>query len=312
MQVSLELPDLNIASSWPTAAIQAVLDGPPGGDGATEAEKSAYFDAIRRLAKVDPNEVQAKSLAAVAFLHLYTQIACGSTGKVPSGSVRVHSQLPVGAGLGSSAAFSVALSAGLLQAAGLTTPTENGGYTAEDQKLVNKWAFEGEKVIHGTPSGIDNSVSTFGGAIHFVKGDEPVQLEAMPTLRILLVNTKVPRSTMALVAGVRELKALFPAVMDPVIDAMGELSLAVEGVLGKLAAEERNGGQWAAATATQLEVRVGGAVCCAMGPFTDPPSPSPFRRWLTSTSTCSRPSGSATRLSTKCALWQQSTGDMQS
>lgn len=58
--------------------------------------------------------------------------------------------------------------------------------------LVNKWAFAGEKVIHGTPSGIDNSVSAYGGALHFVKGHQPVELSAVPRLRILLVNTKVP------------------------------------------------------------------------------------------------------------------------
>lgn len=61
----------------------------------------------------------------------------------------------MGAALGSSAAYCVALSAAL--------PA-----FSDSMKLdVNKWAFEEEKIIHGRPFGVDNSVSTFGNVIRY-------------------------------------------------------------------------------------------------------------------------------------------------
>jgi hypothetical protein len=34
---------------------------------------------------------------------------------------------------------------------------------------VNQWAFVAEKVLHGNPSGVDNSVSVFGGALAYTR-----------------------------------------------------------------------------------------------------------------------------------------------
>lgn len=78
----------------------------------------------------------------------------------------VSSELPLGSGLGSSAAFCVALAAALLAFTdSVGVDVNHQGWLSFGEKeldLVNKWAFEGEKIIHGKPSGIDNTVSTYG------------------------------------------------------------------------------------------------------------------------------------------------------
>ena len=99
------------------------------------------------------------------------------------------SQLPMGAGLGSSAAFAVAFSGAMLSATGKlsstikpTKPQEIPetlrarmarsnmsqdclsfcDWTISDLDLINEWAYTVEEIIHGTPSGIDNSISCYG------------------------------------------------------------------------------------------------------------------------------------------------------
>ena len=79
--------------------------------------------------------------------------------------------------------------------------------TADLAEEVNRWAFVAEKVLHGNPSGVDNSVSVFGGALAYTRpgfgrkgGMEPIY--GFKSLRFLLTDTKVPRNTKQLVAGV--------------------------------------------------------------------------------------------------------------
>lgn len=78
----------------------------------------------------------------------------------------MSSDLPLGGGLGSSASFCVSLCGALLALSGAVDlqHDQNSWFKLgrNDLELVNKWAFEGEKIIHGKPSGIDNTVSTFG------------------------------------------------------------------------------------------------------------------------------------------------------
>ncbi|CAF88123.1 unnamed protein product, partial [Tetraodon nigroviridis] len=84
-------------------------------------------------------------------------------------TVSVWSELPTGAGLGSSAAYTVCLAAALLCASGaISSPLKEWEHTArwcqEELELINSWAFQGEMIIHGNPSGVDNAVGTWGGS----------------------------------------------------------------------------------------------------------------------------------------------------
>lgn len=140
--------------------------------------------------------------------------------------VEVRSQaLPVGAGLGSSAAFSVAATSALIGIT-LQRPPGLGRPTTDQLELINQYAFYSETLLHGTPSGIDNSVSTFGGAIEFTKLQGIVTMShfAMPTLDMVLTNTHVARSTMAMVARVKAMKDDHPAVVDSILGAMGAIA----------------------------------------------------------------------------------------
>ncbi|XP_059683526.1 mevalonate kinase isoform X4 [Gavia stellata] len=104
------------------------------------------------------------------------------------------------------------------------------GWPEEELTLINSWAFQGERVIHGNPSGVDNAVGTWGGALRYQSG-KITPLKRVPTLRILLTNTKVPRSTKVLVAGVKEKILKFPAIMNPVLDSIDAISQECQSVL---------------------------------------------------------------------------------
>ena len=74
---------------------------------------------------------------------------------------------------------------------------------------INKWAFVAEKVMHGNPSGVDNSVSIHGGALAFARahGGRKGKMEGIggfKSVRFLLTDSRVPRDSKRLIAGVAQ------------------------------------------------------------------------------------------------------------
>uniref|UniRef100_A0AAF6YN97 mevalonate kinase n=1 Tax=Bos taurus TaxID=9913 RepID=A0AAF6YN97_BOVIN len=204
-RVGLNLPNIGVRRAWDVASLQ-LLDTSFLGHGDSAALTAKHVEKLKEVAGFPKDCVDPEHLAVLAFLYLYLSI-CQSQRALPSLDITVWSELPTGAGLGSSAAYSVCLAAALLTACEeIPNPLKDGEaagrWTEENLELINKWAFQGERVIHGNPSGVDNAVSTWGGALRYQQG-KISSLKRPPVLKILLINTKVPRSTKVLVANVR-------------------------------------------------------------------------------------------------------------
>ena len=74
---------------------------------------------------------------------------------------------------------------------------------------INEIAYEGEKAYAGTPSGIDNTASTYGGLLYFKKnlkgGKNKIELLSVKEpIEIVMGNTGITANTKAAVAGVRD------------------------------------------------------------------------------------------------------------
>ncbi|GAA6028857.1 hypothetical protein JCM8097_007435 [Rhodosporidiobolus ruineniae] len=251
-QLSLVLPDLGFSQTWaisslPWDALSPALNYQPGKPPRTDVfpdQELLTLLANKHIAH-DGSALKAVQ-AAQAFLYLYMHLSA-SPAQRASQTYTVRSALPISAGLGSSAAFSVAVASSLLYTHGVlplpsspsSTSTTDAQVIAVDPahaEAVNAWAFLAEKVIHGTPSGVDNAVAAFGGAIAFrkaVKGREGSleQVRGFREVGFLLTDTRVPRDTKTLVAGVAKRKLEEPDTINPLFASIQSISDSAHSVL---------------------------------------------------------------------------------
>eukprot|EP00607_Mallomonas_marina_P009140 CAMPEP_0182422668 /NCGR_PEP_ID=MMETSP1167-20130531/8415_1 /TAXON_ID=2988 /ORGANISM="Mallomonas Sp, Strain CCMP3275" /LENGTH=411 /DNA_ID=CAMNT_0024600919 /DNA_START=271 /DNA_END=1506 /DNA_ORIENTATION=+ len=147
--------------------------------------------------------------------------------------------LPIGAGLGSSSAFAVALAGALLRLRQLLfgdldmTLEELAGDDSLDGwipplgvlNILNGWAYAAEVIIHEEPSGLDNTTSCFGGAVSLNRTLGRFEtLAALPDVYAMLINTKVSRNTRDQGEKVRALNEVLPSVMQPILESVENIS----------------------------------------------------------------------------------------
>jgi len=133
--------------------------------------------------------------------------------------------LLAGSGVGASAASCVSLARALNAEFDL-------GYTIEQ---INHVGWEGEFPYHGTPSGVDNTASTYGGLLFYhIRGGEVYfdQIKSKEPLHIVLGTSGVTANTALLDDYIEEIKAgqpdWFKSQMQTIIDQVYEMRAALE------------------------------------------------------------------------------------
>ncbi len=141
--------------------------------------------------------------AALDWLHL----------SEPDWRVDLRSTIPIASGLGSGAAVSVAVMRDIAAAAGRAIPLEE----------ISSLAFEVERLHHGTPSGIDNTVVAYGQPVYFVKGQPPQPFAIGKPFLVAIGDTGIASPTRIAVGDVRTAWQREPGRYEALFDRVGRI-----------------------------------------------------------------------------------------
>lgn len=139
--------------------------------------------------------------------------------------IEVFPNVPRAMGLGGSAAVAVAIVRAL----------DRHFELGLSEQRVNELAFEAERLAHGTPSGIDNAVATFGGTMLYRRGDPPMirDLQVPEPFTVVVGMSGVESLTAKMVARVEAGAERHPQLYRSMFDEIDALTLAAAEAIGK-------------------------------------------------------------------------------
>jgi mevalonate kinase len=107
--------------------------------------------------------------------------------------INIDSEIPLGAGLGSSSACCVAGAAAIFKLFGDIS-----------KKEILEHAIEAEKTIFENTSGADCTVCTYGGIMEYDKKQGFKKIENEPNFQLVIVNSNIKHSTESMVSKVKQ------------------------------------------------------------------------------------------------------------
>ncbi|NOZ07003.1 MAG: mevalonate kinase [Chloroflexi bacterium] len=192
-------------------AVARVVEAPPGQGIIVDAPDLRAHYAVREAPADDPHAATIRNV-----------LACLGCRSAPDITVTLSSTIPVASGLGSGAAVATALVRALAAHLGRTlSPAE-----------VSALVYETEKLHHGTPSGIDNTVIAYEQPIYFVRGRVPEPFAAGGHLPLVIADSGVPSPTKVTVGDVRKGwradRARYEALFDEIAEVARLARTAIE------------------------------------------------------------------------------------
>lgn len=125
----------------------------------------------------------------------------------------IHSTIPVASGLGSGAAVSAAIVRALASAAGEELASAD----------VSELVYQVDRLHHGNPSGIDNTVIAHEEPVYYVRGQPPQRFSIGRPFWLAIADTGVRSPTKITVGDVRRRWEHDPAPLEACFDQIGAL-----------------------------------------------------------------------------------------
>jgi mevalonate kinase len=147
----------------------------------------------------------------------------GKLHHLPAMKIHIHSTIPVASGLGSGAAVSVAMARALCTFLGVPHSDAD----------ISAIAFEAEKVLHGNPSGIDNTVIAHQKGVLYQKNHPLQWLNIKNPIYLLIVNSGEQKSTKTMLDLVAQRVSENPVEMRKSIKQIGQITLQANELLSQ-------------------------------------------------------------------------------
>lgn len=189
------------------AATARVRDGEEGGVRLVAVDYGRAY----RLEEAEEEDALAAAVRLVG--------EAGEMERLPDVVIEVSSTIPVASGMGSGAAVAAAMIRALVRHLGLVE--------LDNDEAVSRLAYEVERLHHGMPSGIDNTVVSYGRPVYFQRGQPQNRIETLAVgapLRLLIGDTGIASMTKEVVTDVRRQWQAEPEVFEDFFAGCGRIA----------------------------------------------------------------------------------------